>query len=218
MQLDNTHTSSTLDLLEPLENLVDDSQRVYRQLLKALSEPGLCLNTDVTHSTCNETVHMSTWAIAQTLLDHDCLVYVSDTLSHPEFLNSLTFYTDCRMTKNTNDADFAFLTLAELQSLDSFSNGTVEAPHESATLVIQVDAMGMDNQSHTQQYLLSGPGIPSERALSIADLTNRQVQLLQDNHKQYPCGVDILFCSEQQVCGLPRSTEITEYFPIEENA
>lgn len=226
-------TSTQLELLEPFANPVDDSQSIYRQVLKAMSEPGLAVTLVeaepmISHSLTSSdgvavesvaestVVYPTVWAIAQTLLDHDCRVYVSPALAIPAFMQSLRFYTDCQLVDDAQRADFAFITLSELTDLNLFNPGTAEAPHQSTTLVVQTTTIDSSLIEADAQWLLSGPGIPQTRPFAIEQLMPAQALLLQQNHQLYPCGLDFIFCSPHSIYGLPRSTAMTECVTAEE--
>ncbi|MFT6903545.1 MAG: alpha-D-ribose 1-methylphosphonate 5-triphosphate synthase subunit PhnH [Oleiphilaceae bacterium] len=210
---------SALKLLPAFENTVDESQQVFRSVLKAMSEPGTIktihsrplsegqtgkdrVETD-TIETSTVQIFPSLWAIAQALFDSDASVFIGKSLESRTLAQSLGFYTDARVTALRESADFALMTLTDWIENNDFSVGTWEQPQQSCTLIIQVPELGT-----AQQLLLSGPGILEKRWISIAGLTPGQQSLLQTNHDLYPCGLDFIFCSPEQILCIPRSTQI----------
>ncbi|MFT5421775.1 MAG: alpha-D-ribose 1-methylphosphonate 5-triphosphate synthase subunit PhnH [Candidatus Endobugula sp.] len=262
----NENNASSLDLLTAFTDKVGGSQWVYRQLLKAMSEPATILPllpsaqssseqtasiaTDITIDVTidvttgipelypddwhHQQLYRTTWSVAQALLDSDCKVHLSSVLDQKSVTQSLRFYTDAQVTKQPSLAQFALMNLEEFANTtdfaDKFSIGTLIAPHESCTLLIQVahisngastenstenrtenrteDSNENNNASNESQLLLSGPGIKTQKNLAIEGLTQQQMAFLIDNNQQYPCGVDIIFCSPQHIAALPRSTEV----------
>lgn len=210
-----------LALLDTFTNKVEVSQKVYRRLLKAMSEPGKIVDVSfVTKKYLSQSddvdllVYPSVWAIAQSLLDSDCKVYVSPRLSQQTFTQSLSFYTDVAMTNNKKDASFAFITIDELDdSLHEFHVGGLETPHESCTFIVQTPEI-----TKNPQLTLTGPGIERVKRVGIDGLTEAHIQLLQSNHRLYPCGVDFIFCAPEKVLGLPRSTSLLFNPEISETA
>jgi len=197
---------SQLSLLPAFGNPVHDAQVVFRAVLKAMSEPGIQGNlssTSVSLDTSDSALHPTTWAIAQALFDHDTTIYLSPEVNSEALVRSLQFQTDAKVTPVTEQADFAIVTMDELVDLDQFHLGSLEAPHESCTVIVQVEAF--DSPSPVE---ISGPGIPDSRMLEIAHLSQKQLELIQANHRLYPCGLDFVFCSPGHFLALPRTTRL----------
>lgn len=236
---DAIHQRNRLELLTAFESNVTASQWVYRQLLKAMSEPATILplsqssaivsaaaktepvvETEPAVETVkkvprlyaddwqHEQLYSTTWSVAQSLLDSDCRIVTSTTLSQKSILQSIRFYTDATVAKTAQQAQFAFINLEEWTDNNLYSTGSLIAPHESCTLVIQVPNISNEPLSSSPSLLLSGPGIKTQKSLSIADLTPLHIEFLIENNQLYPCGIDIIFCSPTHVAALPRSTVI----------
>jgi phosphonate C-P lyase system protein PhnH len=235
---DAIHQRNSLELLTAFDNNVTASQWVYRQLLKAMSEPATILplsqssaivsaavKTEPTVETVkkvprlyaddwqHEQLYSTTWSVAQSLLDSDCRIVTSTTLSQKSILQSIRFYTDAKVAQTAQQAQFAFINLDEWTDNNLYSTGSLIAPHESCTLVIQVP--DISNEPHIlssglllPDLLLTGPGIKTQKSLSIAGLTPLHIEFLIENNHLYPCGIDIIFCSPTHVAALPRSTVI----------
>lgn len=210
---------STLRLLPAFEESVDESQQVFRTVLKCMSEPGTIrtiqprpesdetqhekLNQANSNNTESVPIFPSLWAIAQALLDSDASVFIGTQLLSQALVQSLGFYTDATVTAEREGADFALMTLADWTSSSGFSIGTWEQPQQSCTMIIQVPEL-----SNAQQLLLSGPGIKESCWISIAGLSTEQQVMLQSNHALYPRGLDFIFCSHERIMCIPRSTQI----------
>lgn len=208
--------NTAINLLEPFVDVVHDSQKNYRQLLKAMSEPGTIFSLDKELKIFPEGIQTSlfqtTWAVMQTVLDSDCRVFISPLLNELIVTQSLSFYTDCEITENIASADFVFIDISEIHLVKECHVGTLEEPHKSATIVVQASLINSAiTEASSQSYLkLSGPGIESYRVLDIENLSNDGVQIIKDNHRYYPCGVDFIFCSPVHTCALPRTTFVEE--------
>jgi len=233
---DAIHQRNRLELLTAFENNVTASQWVYRQLLKAMSEPATILPLSQSSAIVSaaekaepavdivatvkkvprlyaddwqhEQLYSTTWSVAQSLLDSDCRIVTSTTLSQKSILQSIRFYTDATVAKTAQQAQFAFINLEEWTDNKLYSTGSLIAPHESCTLVIQVPNISNEPLSSSPSLLLSGPGIKTQKSLSIAGLTPLHIEFLIENNQLYPCGIDIIFCSPTHVAALPRSTVI----------
>lgn len=209
-------STTELHLLTAFSDPVVGSQWVYRQLLKAMSEPGTILSlmdgnqTPTLYATdfTNDYLYPTTWSVAQALLDSDCCVHVSPRMSQQDFLQSLHFYTDAKVIEDAKKANFAFMTLEELvgnnEMASSFSSGSLIAPHESCTLIIQVSDI-----RNAVQLALQGPGIKTQKQLAITGVESQMIRFLQANNQLYPCGVDFIFCSPTHIVALPRSTVVS---------
>lgn len=195
------------------------SQKVFRQCLNALAHPGTIL-TLAPDAAIPASMMPATGAIALALLDQDTSVWLSAGLSSPLVVDYLRFHTGCRLTEQPAEADFALVHSAlELPALELFCQGSDEFPERSTTVVLQMAALGTDTM-----WVLSGPGIPRQRRLSVwgsptladggtpvsgtNEFASAFAQEWERNHRRFPRGVDLIFASGHQLCGLPRSTRI----------
>ena len=201
------HISTSISLLPSFDDPISDSQYVFKSLLKSMSEPGIVGDIPDTarqQSLDGSSIYSTSWSIARAFFDHDTVIYVSPTLHSENLIRSIKFQTDARITDRQEGADFALITLAELNSDNNFKVGTIERPHESCTVIIQVEAVDKADL----QIEISGPGIESTRTLGIDGLKTEQITLIKNNHKLYPCGLDFVFCSPQAFIALPRTTAV----------
>ena len=211
------------NLFPPFTHAVDNSQYYFRLLLKSMSEPGHIINISEKLAEDIDSqpelifpeqtpIHPSTWMITQALFDNACSVYLSKTLSDARFIHSLQFYTDVHVTDRPLEANFAIINLDEFLSLQPFRTGDLEKPHESATLIIQVENIKHTPTTaieHTLPISLSGPGIQDQQSIVINGFSAEHFQLLTDNRALYPCGVDIIFTTATRFLALPRSTSLS---------
>lgn len=188
------------------ENPVAQSQRIFRALLKSMSEPGIASFVPEsilqTHP-ASASVYASTWSIARALFDFDTKVFVSPQLWSENLLRSLQFQTEAKVTSTKADAMFAVLNLEELDDIEDFSLGSMESPHTSCTLLVQVASV-----QRGSKIVLSGPGIQGSREIFLDSLNSDHLSLIEKNHRLYPCGVDFVFCAPDGFLALPRSTRI----------
>ncbi len=197
---------TSIQLLSAFENPVQDAQVVFRALLKSMSEPGTPGTTnsmDLPGMGPDTQIHASTWAIAQALFDYDTSVYLSANMHTESLAKSIQFQTDAGITEHIENADFAIISIEELTDLTRFNPGSIEAPHESCTLVIQVQGF-----NETNAFEIRGPGIKGSRMISIDGLTKTQHDMIMANQQLYPCGVDLIFCAPTEFIALPRTTRL----------
>jgi alpha-D-ribose 1-methylphosphonate 5-triphosphate synthase subunit PhnH len=202
---------SSLDLLPAFIDESTDSQVVFRNILKVMSEPGTIIEMTGTEEPYNTQSSLNSqkyklsclWSVAQTLLDSDCSVFVCASLNDKSFIQSLSFFTGVSFAHDIKSADFIFMSMHELKDLNDFNLGGIEKPHLSSTVLVYVESM-----SAAEQIMLSGPGIKESRSLALAGLDAEKIDLLKNNHKLYPCGIDFIFCSETSMTAITRSTKI----------
>jgi alpha-D-ribose 1-methylphosphonate 5-triphosphate synthase subunit PhnH len=194
-----------LDLAEIGPGFVDatlESQSAFRRALAALSRPG-------TVQECGEVpappggVHPAANALLLALLDQDCRLWLSPSLNGAA-AGYLRFHTGCVLVGDPRQADFALVAApSDLPPLGDFAAGTDEYPDRSATLVLQMDALGSDGG-----WRLTGPGIRGDAFLRTGDLGAGFPAQWQENAKRFPRGVDVFLVSGTRFCGLPRTTRI----------
>jgi alpha-D-ribose 1-methylphosphonate 5-triphosphate synthase subunit PhnH len=92
-----------------------------------------------------------------------------------------------------------------LPDFAALSAGSHEAPESSATLILQIGALGTGTH-----YRLSGPGLREPTLLATDGLPADFAAVWQRNHTLYPRGVDIILCAGTTLTALPRSVSIEE--------
>ena len=196
-----------LDLAEIGPGFADttlESQAAFRRALAALSRPGALQE-------CGEVpappqgVQPAANALLLALLDQDCRLWLSPSLNGGA-AGYFRFHTGCILVGHARQADFALVARpSELPPLGSFEPGTEEYPDRSATLVVQVDALGADGG-----WRLSGPGIRLESCLRAEGLGAEFLAQWRQNARIFPRGVDLFLASGTRLCGLPRTTRIED--------
>lgn len=202
------------DLLIPgFDDAVQDGQKVFRKVLTAMSEPGRIQTLDLTETGAG-LLTQSSWQLALTLFDGDTRIWLSPTLVDDEaVVSNLRFHCQCPMVSEPSEADFVLALADELPVLKAFNWGCSEYPDQSTTLVVQIDGSIGNNPAADStgcKWLLTGPGIETERGLMIDGLTEEFCQDLINSRQRFPLGVDCVFCADDQLAALPRSTEISE--------
>ena len=92
-----------------------------------------------------------------------------------------------------------------VEVIEMTSEGYLEEPERSATVVVRVDAIG----SGSLRAVLSGPGIETVQSLAIEGLDASALHALIERNALYPTGIDIVLVDPQgRVACLPRSTRI----------
>jgi len=215
---------------------VKDSQRSFRIILNALSQPGTVGHLDaVPLNQAPSAWTEATWAVAMTLLDGDTRVWLSPSLATPVALASLQFHTSCPISQDAGEADFVFVGHPiEQPDWSSLRRGEAEFPDLSATVILQVPGIEVvepNNPSgeesiapsvapHVAPHVapsstweLRGPGIKQTQLIRLQhDPEDPWPEQLRDtliaNRATFPLGVDLLLVWRDLLCALPRSTRV----------
>jgi alpha-D-ribose 1-methylphosphonate 5-triphosphate synthase subunit PhnH len=99
----------------------------------------------------------------------------------------------------------AFVAATAMPDLAKLGQGSDEGPEESATLVLQVAALGRG-----AALRLTGPGLRTPAELRVQGLPEGFAAAWRRNHLLFPRGVDIILCAGDRLAALPRSVAITE--------
>jgi alpha-D-ribose 1-methylphosphonate 5-triphosphate synthase subunit PhnH len=142
-------------------------------------------------------------AVALTLLDESCATWLGHLGTDTETAAWLGFHTGTRLVGDPAEAQFVVADPAALPPLAALRGGTDEAPHLSATVLLDVrGAVG------TARFRATGPGIDGSALLAApwadADFLPRWTA----NHAGFPRGVDLLLVGEDTVAALPRTTRL----------
>lgn len=203
---------------------VRDSQRSFRTILNALSEPGTVGRLDgVPLNQAPATWTEAAWAVAMTLLDGDTRVWLSPSLATPVAFASLRFHSSCPITSDPSEADFIFVGhVNEQPEWSMLRQGEAEFPDHSATVILQVVGVeALDALDHSKgkpnfppsTWELQGPGIEHTRLIRLQhDADDQWPEQLRHalvaNRARFPLGVDLLLVWRDGLCALPRSTRV----------
>ena len=195
-------------------DLVHDLQHIYRKLLNSMSRPGSIENINSIGQKVNMQIDLdkNLTALLMSLLDGEvsyCFIAPADKNAESK-INQLTYATKSCIAQ----ADYIIITnrASEQQmqlALSEAKMGTLRNPHESATVIIQVEQLSND-----KQLQLKGPGIKDKQDLYVQD--DRQ-WLIYRNEKvqEFPLGIDIVMIDTKgNIACLPRTTRIVEQVVI----
>ena len=214
-------TQSLDSLHHSFDDPVHGSQQVFRQLLKAMSEPGTveevtCM--DIDSSLIDAGFYKTSYSVGLSLLDDQTPTALSPDLNQVVIRNSLIFHCACPISavsssnseKSTNEAQFLFLNASEWQGLSqntALSLGDLSYPERSTTVVLQVDAINSVflDQENTQKLSLRGPGIETTRDVYVAGLNDELITSIQENHNVFPLGYDFILAAPNAFLCLPRT-------------
>ncbi|PRY72731.1 phosphonate C-P lyase system protein PhnH [Halomonas ventosae] len=189
---------------------VHDSQRVYRQLLSAMAEPGTFAEVGgAPLPPPGAAIGTACWATLLTLCDLDTRVWLAPELDAVGLGEALAFHTGARQAERPDVADFALVTPATLAAkgeaeAPAFQEGSDTFPDRSTTLVVMLDRLDTAGP-----WALSGPGIPVQRRLGVGQGGEALMTRLAANRDRFPRGLDAILTCGTRLAAVPRSTRIT---------
>ncbi|MDP1748535.1 MAG: phosphonate C-P lyase system protein PhnH [Reyranella sp.] len=179
-----------------------ESQRVFRGVLEAFAHPGRIV-TVVDAPQPPRGLYRATAAFLLTLADRDTPLWLAPEFDTPEVGDFIRFHTGAPIVGGRAEAAFAVQAHDQLLLFDTFSIGTDTYPDRSATLVVEVPALGA-GPARTWR----GPGIDGQASVAVAGLDHVFWNDWAANHSLFPCGVDVVFAAGSQLLALPRGITV----------
>lgn len=193
-----------------------DSQRAFRAILDALARPGRAYPV-AGPAEPPAVLGPGLAAVALTLLDEDSVVWLGGALgSDAETAAWLAFHTGARRTGDPAAADFVIAAPDVLPPLASLALGTDEAPHLSATVVLDIRDSANPGAGPVR-FAAQGPGIDGTAALPAPWAYDGFADAWQHNTALFPRGVDLLLVDSGTVTGLPRTIRLAVADPEQED-
>ncbi|HEY3597753.1 MAG TPA: phosphonate C-P lyase system protein PhnH [Paraburkholderia sp.] len=190
---------------------VHDTQAVFRTLLDVLARPGTVGTVDHVLPASNASntagqhrpaAERAAFASLLTLCDYLTPVWLAQP--DPALASALRFHTGAPLVDDPARAVFAYLhDAAALPALERFALGEPEAPEQSATLLIRVEAL-----TGGMPLVLRGPGIQHTQTIAPAGLPERFWRERAELTPLFPCGIDCYFVCGDALMGLPRTTRV----------
>ncbi|MGV2928354.1 phosphonate C-P lyase system protein PhnH [Macrococcus capreoli] len=181
---------------------VHEMTRMFRQVMDALSKPGVINAVDgIAHQT---TYHNTMYLLLQTLLDNEVTFHLLD--GQQGDIDEIKMLMNCRHT-SIGEADYIIMKQHEIEYTERLTAsrcGTYADPEQSATWIIQ-----LDDFTSGDVYQLTGPGIQTHTNVTlpgVKELLSVRHQLCQS----FPLGVDLIFVTDTQVMCIPRTTVVKE--------
>jgi alpha-D-ribose 1-methylphosphonate 5-triphosphate synthase subunit PhnH len=179
---------------------VTEAQATFRAMLDAMARPGT-LHQAGEQLASPVPLHQATAAALLTVVDNETPLWL-DQAALPA-RDWLAFHCGAAIVAAPDAARFAVA--LSWPDLTLFPAGSHEAPEDSATLILQVPALGRGTR-----YRLGGPGLREPARLSISGLPSVFIAQWQQNRALFPRGVDIILCAGTTLAALPRSVSIEE--------
>jgi alpha-D-ribose 1-methylphosphonate 5-triphosphate synthase subunit PhnH len=189
------------------------SQRVFRTLLAAMSEPGRVLGLEPAgFSGVPDGLNPFLLSLLKTLCDAEVSLALAGA-PHHGWIRYLSVNTEARAA-GPEAADFAVFPGSPAHpAFSSLRKGSLEFPEQGATAVLVVRAVeeGAGTGNGRRDVVLSfrGPGVPGVRRAAVSGLDPRYVQELGRANRNPPTGVDaILLDDSGRLLGVPRSARV----------
>jgi alpha-D-ribose 1-methylphosphonate 5-triphosphate synthase subunit PhnH len=185
-----------------------DAQRAFRAILNALAHPTRCYPL-AGPAEPPAALGPGLAAAALTLLDEDSAVWLGGVLAgDAEVAAWLAFHTGARRVEAAAAASFVIAAPDALPPLASLALGTEEAPHLSATVVLDIRGC-----AGPARFTAQGPGIDGTATLAAPWAYDGFADEWHRNTELFPGGVDLLLVDSGTVTGLPRTTRLTTADP-----
>jgi alpha-D-ribose 1-methylphosphonate 5-triphosphate synthase subunit PhnH len=185
-----------------------DAQRAFRAILDALAHPARPYPV-YGPAEPPDALGRGLAAVALTLLDEDCPVWLGGALGRDaETAAWLAFHTGAGRVGDPAAASFVITGPDALPPLASLALGTDEAPHRSATVVLDVRARAVPGPGPAR-FTARGPGIDGTATLAAPWAADGFIDAWERNAGLFPRGVDLLLVDAGSVAALPRTTRLS---------
>ncbi|HXJ79635.1 MAG TPA: phosphonate C-P lyase system protein PhnH [Candidatus Methylomirabilis sp.] len=194
-----------MTVMAGLEQPVLDTQRIFRGALDAMSHPGRVVSVPPPLE-IPEPLQPATACLCLTLVDGDTPVWLDAAARRPEVIEYLRFHCGCPIVTDPVGSRFAVVAdPGAMPPLEAFDQGSDEYPDRSATLIVQVEALGAGVEAR-----LTGPGIDIETRLAVWRLPRTFWPSVRQNHARFPRGIDLILTSGLSMVALPRTTRVDD--------
>lgn len=185
-------------------DFVHDGQKVFRELLNVMANPGTVKSIAAQTEKFGE-VYAPLTALGCTLLDNEEVMYVE---KNPRLAAELHDLTLCREGE-LEQADYIFLSSqmnygSMEEVMKNVKKGTYKDPQNSATIIILCDEMKGDVEMN-----LKGPGIKGIKMVRVQQYIKTILMIRQSLQTEYPLGIDLVFVTpDGELMGIPRLCKI----------
>jgi len=176
---------------------VADAQAAFRAVLSAMAVPG-SIHAAGAGLVAPAPLAPATAAVVLSVVDGEAPL----ALDPPSEAARAWIAFHCGATF-TALAQARFILAPSCPDLSTLDAGSDDGPDESATVILQVGALGSGTA-----FRLSGPGLREPAVLRVAGLPSDFAARWAANHGLYPRGVDVVLCAGTQLAALPRSVKV----------
>ena len=181
-------------------SIVFDSQKIFRLILDAMSNPTRVVNiNDYVSKLVGD--HPAFLAVAMTLLDNEVSFHTCKNQSLSDEILSLTL----AKSEPLESADYIFVSNPKDAgyTIENAKRGTLADPHKSATIIIRND------DPPVCRLTLFGPGIEDRITVHVTQTVKDAIVMRDGQYHEYPEGIDLLFVSSMgELYAIPRLTRM----------
>ncbi|MFA5123154.1 phosphonate C-P lyase system protein PhnH, partial [Zavarzinia sp.] len=178
---------------------VFQAQAAFRAVLDAMSRPGR-IHRLAEPATAPAGLSPAAASVLAALADGDTPVYLGCSGAAAQ-----AFVTRALGAPRValGEAAFAVVTAADLLPLDRFAPGSESYPDRSATVIVEVTALGRGTT-----YRLRGPGVQGTAELAVEGLPAGFGAAWMVQRAGFPTGVDLVICCGDRLAALPRTVAV----------
>lgn len=193
------NSPSPLLLLPPgFADPVGGAQACFRAVLHAMSRPGELVEAGLDLAP-PAPLCPAAGAVLLTVLDVETPVWLDEAAAAAR--EWIAFH--CGAPTAASAACARFAVTVGLPALHQFDMGSDEAPEASATVIVQVCALGAGSALR-----LEGPGIQGAAVLRAKGLPDHFAEQWHANRALFPRGIDLILCAGTTLAALPRSVSV----------
>lgn len=198
---------ATADIGRGFAQPVHNAQQVFRAVLDAMARPGRLqgLPPATRNGFDSAGLGRGLCAVLLALLDAETSLWLDTALADGATAAHLRFHTGVRLV--AEPARAAFVACAA-EAVDpalwaGLEHGGDSSPQDGATLLVEVASLNRGTALE-----LRGPGIEQMQTLHVDGLSSAFWHARIAAEAAFPCGVDLILCSGDQIAALPRSTRL----------
>jgi len=185
---------------------VHDSQAVFRELLSAMSRPGLLHKISGEVDLPPDCADVALVAACLALADRDTPLWFDDAMASPELQSFLRFHCGATSTPDLDGASFVMIGDASgIPSLSQFNLGSDAYPDRAATALVRVTDLADEGP-----FQAVGPGVDGVTTFGAAGIRSEFWEERRTVAKLFPRGVDLILGDGRSFMALPRTTIVTE--------
>src|SRR5476649_3030672 len=193
-----------MSLVDSFQNPVADAQYSFRRILRALSEPGVCIQLPAMQGF--GALGSASACVLLTLIDQDTPLWLSASLNDEILRKNLRFHTGAVLTDNPAAVSFALADPAlDSATLLAFPCGDEMSPELATSVIVQLESL-----SGGVPLRLTGPGIESEQVIT-PKLPDAVRNYLLNRPHRFPLGLDFMLTCGDALIALPRTTRVEVY-------
>ena len=202
---------SLIGLQEEFFGMTFNSQNIFNSLMKCMANPGQISILPKLKLEYIDEKFQSLMLPVFSLFDQETTftIFCQNRKIAEHISEYICINTQSQVT-TINQAQFVLALNPTLSnSFLLLKQGTVEKPHNAATIFYLVKDITEKPLPQSLELKIRGPGILEYNKLSIISINESEIKYWQQNINTFPLGVDIFIISESgKICGLPRSSSI----------